>query len=94
MLVLHGFTGSPVSVRPWAQALADDGLTVRLPLLPGHGTRWQDLNDTRWTDWFATAEASYEDLAVMLSINPASIGTLLARAKQTFREEYVRRYGQ
>lgn len=62
-LVLHGFTGSPVSVRPWAQALADDGLTVRLPLLPGHGTRWQDLNDTRWTDWFATAEAAYEDLA-------------------------------
>ena len=35
----------------------------------------------------------YEELAAMLSINPASIGTLLARAKQAFRKEYVKRYG-
>ena len=38
VLVLHGFTGSPQSVRPQAEALAEAGFTVDLPLWPGHGT--------------------------------------------------------
>ena len=37
---------------------------------------------------------SYEELASALEINPASIGTLLSRAQQTFRKEYIRRYGE
>ncbi|GMA89108.1 esterase [Angustibacter aerolatus] len=41
-LVLHGFTGSPQGVRPWGEALAAGGLTVRVPRLPGHGTTWQE----------------------------------------------------
>ena len=41
-LVLHGFTGQPCSVKPWGQHLADAGLAVEVPRLPGHGTRWQD----------------------------------------------------
>jgi carboxylesterase len=61
-LVLHGFTGSPASMRPWAEHLAAAGLTVRLPRLPGHGTRWQDLNQTRWTDWYAEAERAFDEL--------------------------------
>jgi carboxylesterase len=61
-LLIHGFTGSPASMRPWGQHLADAGLAVRVPLLPGHGTRWQDLNETRWTDWYDAAEAAFEDL--------------------------------
>ena len=62
VLLCHGFTGSPVSMRPWAQFLADAGLSVRLPRLPGHGTHWRDLQLTRWPDWFATVEASFEEL--------------------------------
>lgn len=58
VLVLHGFTGSPRSVRPWAEGLAAAGLTVHAPRLPGHGTSWQELNRTRWEDWFATADAA------------------------------------
>ncbi|PYC87796.1 esterase [Streptomyces tateyamensis] len=53
VLLCHGFTGSPQSLRPWAEQLAAAGLTVSLPLLPGHGTRWQDLQVTRWQDWYA-----------------------------------------
>lgn len=53
VLLCHGFTGSPQSLRPWAEHLAEAGLTVALPLLPGHGTRWQDLQVTRWQDWYA-----------------------------------------
>jgi carboxylesterase len=63
ILVLHGFTGSPASMKPWAQALANQGWTVRVPLLPGHGTRWQDLNLTVWEDWYAEAERHYRELA-------------------------------
>lgn len=62
-LVLHGFSGSPQSMRPWAQALADAGLTVRLPLLPGHGTSWQDMAGTRWSAWYGEAERAFDDLA-------------------------------
>lgn len=36
---------------------------------------------------------SYQELAEVLSLNAASIGTLLRRAHQSFRKEYVTRYG-
>jgi carboxylesterase len=61
-LVLHGFCGSPVSVRPWAEHLACAGLTVSVPRLPGHGTRWQDANRTLWQDWYAEAQGSFVEL--------------------------------
>ncbi|MFJ9960955.1 alpha/beta hydrolase [Streptomyces avermitilis] len=53
VLLCHGFTGSPQSLRPWAEYLAERGLTVSLPLLPGHGTRWEDMQPTGWQDWYA-----------------------------------------
>ncbi|MEV0114792.1 alpha/beta fold hydrolase [Streptomyces sp. NPDC050844] len=56
VLLCHGFTGSPQSLRPWAEYLAEQGLTVSLPLLPGHGTRWEDLQITGWQDWYAEVE--------------------------------------
>lgn len=63
MLVLHGFTGNPQSLRPLAEALAAAGFTVDLPLLPGHGTSVEDMVPTRWEDWSAAAEAAYQALA-------------------------------
>jgi RNA polymerase sigma-70 factor (ECF subfamily) len=36
---------------------------------------------------------TYQELAVALNLNPASVGTLLSRALQAFRKEFVRRYG-
>ncbi|MBU7599521.1 alpha/beta fold hydrolase [Streptomyces sp. P38-E01] len=63
VLLCHGFTGSPQSLRPWARHLAEQGLTVSLPLLPGHGTRWQDLQHTGWQDWYATADRELRLLA-------------------------------
>ena len=38
--------------------------------------------------------ASYGELASTLELNPASIGTLLSRAQQAFRKEYIKRYGE
>jgi RNA polymerase sigma-70 factor (ECF subfamily) len=37
---------------------------------------------------------SYQEVARALDLNPASIGTLLRRAEEAFRKEYVRWYGQ
>ncbi|MGA2521096.1 MAG: alpha/beta fold hydrolase [Acidimicrobiales bacterium] len=63
VLVLHGFTGNPQSMRGLAEALADQGYTVDLPLLPGHGTAVEDMVATRWSDYLRKAEDSYRDLA-------------------------------
>ncbi|MGI8664987.1 MAG: alpha/beta hydrolase [Jatrophihabitans sp.] len=68
VLISHGFTGSPYSMRPWAQQLAGAGYTVRLPRLPGHGTSWQDLNTTRWTDWYAEIVRAYDELAARCDV--------------------------
>ncbi|MFB7274457.1 alpha/beta hydrolase [Streptomyces sp. NPDC056244] len=62
VLLCHGFTGSPQSLRPWAEHLAGHGLTVSLPLLPGHGTRWQDMQLTGWQDWYAEVDRALREL--------------------------------
>lgn len=62
VLLCHGFTSTPQSLRPLARHLAAAGYTVRLPRLPGHGTTWQDLNRTRWCDWYTTLEATFVEL--------------------------------
>ncbi len=63
VLLSHGFTGTPQSIRPWAEHLAAAGLTVRVPLLPGHGTRWQDMAKTGWDDWYGALERAFDELA-------------------------------
>jgi len=62
VLLCHGFTGSPQSLRPWAGYLAEAGLSVRLPRLPGHGTTWQDMARTRWEDWYAEVALAFDEL--------------------------------
>ena len=36
---------------------------------------------------------SYQEVASILKVNPASIGTLVSRAEESFRKEYIKRYG-
>jgi carboxylesterase len=61
-LLCHGFTGSPQSLRPWADYLAEAGLSVSLPRLPGHGTVFEDLVRTRWEDWYAEVDRAFDEL--------------------------------
>lgn len=63
IIVSHGFTGQPKSVKPWAQYLAERGYTVRAPRLPGHGTKWQDMNKVTWQDWYGEIERTYDELS-------------------------------
>jgi carboxylesterase len=62
VLLVHGFTGSPASMRPWAEYLNQKGYTVRVPLLPGHGTKPEDLNEVTWDQWPAKVEAEIDEL--------------------------------
>lgn len=61
--ICHGFTGSPLSVLPWAEHLARLGFAVEVPLLPGHGTDWRQLARTGWKQWYGCFEESYLGLA-------------------------------
>jgi len=70
VLLCHGFTGSPQTLRSWAEYVAEQGFTVSLPRLPGHGTTWQDLARTGWQDWYAEVDAAF--------------GALASRCEQTF----------
>jgi len=63
VLVIHGFTGNPASMRGLAEALAAAGFTVDLPRLPGHGTKVEDMIPTRFDDWLGAAEEHYAALA-------------------------------
>ena len=70
VLLCHGFTGSPQTLRSWAEYLAGQGLSVSLPRLPGHGTRWQDLARTGGQDWYTEVDLAF--------------GALAKRCEQTF----------
>lgn len=81
VLLVHGYTSTPQSMRGWAEHLAGAGYTVRLPRLPGHGTRWQDVNQTRWQDWYAEVDRAFGELrtrCAQVFVAGLSMGGLLS----------------
>ncbi|NBY39105.1 MAG: hypothetical protein EBQ63_06680 [Actinobacteria bacterium] len=63
VILVHGFTGSPASMRPWAHFLNERGFTVSVPRIPGHGTEWQDLNAVAWPEWPARVQTEIDNLS-------------------------------
>jgi carboxylesterase len=93
VLLCHGFTGCPQSLRPWAQYLADAGLTVSLPRLPGHGTTWPELARTGWEDWYAEVERAFDELRAAsdeIFVMGLSMGACLALRLAEVRGAEVR----
>ena len=81
LLALHGFTGSPSSMRQIAEAAAAAGMHVELPRLPGHGTAVEDMLTTGWADWTAEVVAAHGRLAARAStivVAGQSMGASLA----------------
>ena len=81
ILLLHGWTGSPPEMQPLGAALAAQGWTVHGPLLPGHGTRPEDMLTVNERDWIAAAAAAYTALAAeceTVFVGGLSMGGLLA----------------
>jgi carboxylesterase len=74
VLLIHGFTGSPRSMRDWAEHLVAEGFRVAVPRLPGHGTSWQELALTEWPDWYGCVER--ELVALRRSCDQVFVGGL------------------
>lgn len=91
VLLVHGFTGTPMSMRPWGEHLAAEGFAVRCPLLPGHGTHWQDCNASTHDQWTATVEDAFDQLAAVCDrVFVAGLsmgGTLATRLAQVRRDD-------
>ena len=62
VLLLHGYMGTVQTVRDWALSFAQAGFAVEAPLLPGHGTKTEELATTQWSDYVSCAEAAYRKL--------------------------------
>ena len=62
VVLVHGFTGSPAAMRPWAEFLNARGYSVRVPLLPGHATKPADLNKIEWPEWPAKVDSEIAEL--------------------------------
>jgi carboxylesterase len=80
ILLSHGYTATSSEVRPLAHMLHAAGYTVAGPLLPGHGTRPEDLNRTPWQDWAAAYERLLKELQTKCQrvvIGGESLGGLL-----------------
>lgn len=82
VLILHGFTGSLDSVRALVPAVERLGLPWRMPVLRGHGTRYEDLSGVEPTHWYEDAEAALRDLlteadkAVVIGLSMGGLVTL------------------
>ncbi len=91
VLLLHGFTGSPANLYPLAKELAEQGLTVHVIRLAGHGATLVQLKQSRWQDWLRDAFVSYDQLArqcARVSVVGLSMGGALALLLAEHRPVY------
>jgi carboxylesterase len=64
ILLIHGFTGTPQSLRPMGDYLNQTyGFTCLGIRLAGHATSPQDMARTRHTDWLASVEDGFDALS-------------------------------
>jgi carboxylesterase len=81
VVCVHGFTGTPYEMRYLGDALARAGFSVRGIRLPGHGTRVEDLDRTKWSDWADAVEHAYDSMrrtCNQVAVVGQSLGGLLA----------------
>lgn len=55
VLVIHGFTGSPLEMQPAVDLLKEQGFSVYQVRLAGHGSKPELLNLTTYQDWYESA---------------------------------------
>lgn len=88
-VLIHGFTGTPWAMEHLGRRLEALGASVRIPLLPGHGTVPEDLNRVTWTDWIETVrvqcrslEKSCDELFLIGLSMGGTISLLLAQERE------------
>jgi carboxylesterase len=81
VLLMHGFTATPVEVKLIGKYLHERGCTVSGPLLPGHGTTIEAINACSWRDWVDHAARAYAELTARCErvfVGGESLGGLLS----------------
>ncbi|MDF2621076.1 MAG: hypothetical protein K0S00_3735 [Xanthobacteraceae bacterium] len=63
VVLLHGLTDSPYSLRHVAQRYLDAGFLVVAIRLPGHGTVPAGLTEVEWEDWLAATRLAVREAA-------------------------------
>ena len=61
VVLVHGLTDSPYSVRLAARSYADRGFVAVAPRLPGHGSVPAGLTTATWEDWMATTRMAVRE---------------------------------
>lgn len=61
VVLLHGLTDSPYSVRYLAQAYQQQGFVAVVPRLPGHGTAPGSLTKVDWKSWLAVTRLAVRE---------------------------------
>ncbi len=62
VLVIHGITSTTSSMKYLAEQFANADYNVELPGLAGHGTKWQDMNSIKYSDWVNDLEIALSKL--------------------------------
>lgn len=90
VVVLHGFTGNPSSMRGVADSMVTAGFDVELPRLPGHGTSIDDMRSTGWHDWLGETQRAIDDVVARVDaavVVGQSMGATLALAAALERSD-------
>lgn len=61
VVLLHGLTDSPYSLRHIAQHLSEQGLLAVVPRMPGHGTVPAALTAAHWEQWLAATRLAVRE---------------------------------
>ena len=78
---MHGFTATTAEVRLLAQRLHAKNYTISAPLLAGHNTSPEELNETSWQDWLDGVDFAYQMLTkkcARIFVGGESTGGVLA----------------
>jgi len=70
-LLIHGWASSPIDFNDLGEKLHKEGYTVRIMLLPGHGTTPRDLEQKSVNDFLGAVKAEF--LAMKLSFDEVNV---------------------
>jgi carboxylesterase len=88
-LLIHGFTGTPMEMRPLGEYLSKQGYSVLGIRLAGHATQISDMMRMRWWDWLASVEDGINLLTnnnsqiVTIGLSMGGILSLIAASRYT-----------
>ena len=98
-LLVHGWIGSRTDFNDLGERLQREGFTVRLMLLPGHGTTPREMAATKADDLtravaaeFDALQAEYDEVAVVGFSMGGALSTLLAAERPVSRLVLVAPY--